>query len=95
MLFWQETHSTLKDEVSWSDEINAKLFFSYSISDLIAFLGTNKLTVKKKISNRDDRFLKLDIEIDGESFVFINQTIQTQNPNKLELLKNSFRIQSY
>ena len=80
MLFLQETYSTLKDEVRWRDEFNAE-FFSHSTSNswgvAITFLGTNDITIKKKISDTEGKFLILDIEIASEKFVFIN----LHNPN--------------
>ena len=73
MLFLQETHSTLKDEVWWRDEFNADPLFSYSTSNscevVITIFSTNKVTVKKKISDTEGRFLIFDVEIAG---VFTN-----------------------
>ena len=62
--------------MQWRDEFNAEFFFLHSTSNscrvLIAFLGTNKVTVEKEISDTEGRFLILDIEIASQSFIFIN-----------------------
>ena len=69
-LFLQETQSTLKDEVRWRDEFNAKVFLPKSTSNscgvLIAFLGTNKVTVKKQIRDTKGIFFIPEVEITGE-----------------------------
>ena len=71
MLFLQETHLALKDEVQWRDEFNAKVFLPHSTSNscgvLIAFLGTNKVTVKKQIRDTKGIFLILEVEITDEN----------------------------
>ena len=55
----------------------------------MVFLGTNKVTVKKKISDTEGKFLELEVEIASENVE--TYAVQTRNPNKLKLLKNCFR----
>ena len=45
---------------------------SNSCGVLIVFLGTNKVTVKKKLNDTEGRFIVLGVEITGENFVFVN-----------------------
>ena len=94
VLVLQETHLTLNNEVRWRDEFNTELSFSHSASNsckvLIAFLGTNKVTVKKKTIDAEGRFLILDVEIDGENFVFINLCNANTESKQIKIFEKLF-----
>ena len=51
-LFLQETHSTLKDEVNWTQEFKGQLFFSQGKSNscgvLICYFGSKNLKNQKQ-----------------------------------------------
>ena len=58
----------------------AQIFFSLIVPRIHAqfvFLWTNKVAIKKIISDKEGRFLIFEVEIAGEKFVFIN----LYNPN--------------
>ena len=59
-LFLQETHSTLKDEVNWTQKFNGQLFFSHgkynSCVVLICYFGSKNLTIGSKIADKDGNF---------------------------------------
>ena len=96
-LFLQKTHSTLKDEVNWTQEFKGQLFFSHGKSSsggvLICYFGSKNLKIRNKITDKDGRIMILETELDDQSFTLINLC----NPNTesdqfevLEKLENMF-----
>ena len=90
-LFLQETHSTLKDEVNWTQEFKGQLFFSHGKSNscgvLICYFGSKNLKIRNKIADKDGRILILEIELDDQSFTLINLYNPNTESEQLEVLE--------
>ena len=90
-LFLQETHSTLKDEVNWTQEFKGQLFFSHGKSSscgvLICYFGSKNLKIRNKIADKDGRILILEIELDDQSFTLINLYNPNTESEQLEVLE--------
>lgn len=76
ILFLQETHSTINNELKWKDEFKGALFFSHGKSNscgvLIGFLGNKPFTVVHEFSDKNGRILILDIIFDNCEYLLIN-----------------------
>ena len=52
-LFFQETHSTLNDDIKWKDDFRGKVFYSHgkfnSCGVLICFVGSKNLFIRNKL----------------------------------------------
>ena len=74
LLFLQETHSNINCEKKLKDEFGGDLHFSHgsfnSCGVLIAFYGNQDITVRKKLSDKKERVLVLDIVIRNGKEVF-------------------------
>ena len=81
ILFFQKTHSTESNEVSWTDEFNTILFFSHRLLNscgvLICFLGQYDVNFLNQISDSKGGILILNVKMDAKIFVLIN----LYNPN--------------
>ena len=55
-LFLQETHLTFNDEIKWKDDFKGEVFYSHGKSNLygvlICFIGSRRLSIRNKLSNR-------------------------------------------
>ena len=75
-LFFQETHSTINDEIRWKDDFKGEVFYSHGKSNscgvLICFIGPKKLFISNKLSKNDRRVLIFDVDIDDENLFLIN-----------------------
>ena len=87
IIFLQETHSTINNELKWKDEFKGALFFSYRKSNscgvLIGFLGNKPFTVVHEFSDKNGRILILDIIFDNCEYLLIN--IYNANTKKEQL----------
>ena len=99
LLFLQESHSTINDEIKWKDEFNGKLYFSHGKSNscgvLIGFIGNKRFNVVKELKDKNGRILILDAIIDDSKFILINlynANVESEQLNTLaelaQLLKN-------
>ena len=75
-LFFQETHSTINDEIRWKDDFKGEVFYSHGKSNscgvLICFIGPKKFFISNKLSNNDRRVLIFEVDIDDENLFLIN-----------------------
>ena len=75
ILFLQETHSTINNELKWKDEFKGALFFAHGKSNscgvLIGFLGNKPFTVVHEFSDKNGRILILDIIFDNCEYLLI------------------------
>ena len=75
-MFFQETHSTINDEIRWKDDFKGEVFYSHGKSNscgvLICFIGPKKFFISNKLSNNDRRVLIFEVDIDDENLFLIN-----------------------
>ena len=87
----QETHSTLKDEVSWIQEFKGQLFFSQGKSNsygiLICYFGSKKLKIRNEVADKDGSILILEIKLNDQFFTLINLYNPNTESEKLEVLE--------
>ena len=90
IFFLQQTHSTISNEVSWRDELNAILFFSHGSSTscgvLIGFLGKFDVNVLNQMSDKKSCILILNITMDAKKFVSINLYNSNTETEQVEAL---------
>ena len=76
ILFLQETHSTINNELKWKDEFEGALFFSNGKSNscgvLIDFLGNKPFTVVHEFSDKNGRIFILDLIFNNCEYFLIN-----------------------
>ena len=72
-LCFQETHSTVNDEIKWKDDFKGEVFYSHGKSNscgvLICFIGSKRLFIRNKLSDNDGCILILDVGIDDKNFI--------------------------
>ena len=90
----KKTHS-VEDEVRWRDRFNVEPFFSHIAPWIHAefelpFLKQIKLQLKKKTSDTEGKFFKLEVEIAGENFVFRNLHSANTESKQVKTFKKLF-----
>ena len=68
--FFQETHSTINDEIKWKDYFKGEVFYSHSKCNscgvLTCFLDSKRLFIRNKLLDNDGCILILDVDIDAK-----------------------------
>ena len=68
ILYLQETHSTMENEIRWNDDFNGHIHYSNSKSNscsvFITFFGSITYTVREKASDKHERILIIEALID-------------------------------
>ena len=95
-LFLQETYSNSKVEQKWKEDFHGKVFFSHgkinSCGVLIAYIGTEKFTVKKQQTDHSGRILILDVSINNSEYILINLYNAKTEKEQIEVLSNLFAL---
>ena len=98
--FKQETHSSIKNENAWVNDLNCLVFFfshgaPNSCGALIAYLGEKSFVLNEQKTDKAGRGLMFDITLDADQYILINlynantDTEQVKILEKLQsLLKN-------
>ena len=96
ILFMQETHSYIGDELSWSTQFDGKMWFSHGANNsrgvLIGISKDLEYVVEKECKDLRGRFIILKCVIQGTSFLLINiynDNIEADQVKTLEDLKVS------
>ena len=96
ILFMQETHSRIGDELSWSTQFDGKMWFSHGDNNsrgvLIGISKDLEHVVEKECKNLRGRFIILKCVIQGTPFLLINiynDNIEADQVKTLEDLKVS------
>ena len=96
ILFMQETHSCIGDELSWSTQFDGKMWFSHGANNsrgvLIGISKDLEYVVEKECKDLRGRFIILKCVIQGTSFLLINiynDNIEADQVKTLEDLKVS------
>ena len=96
LLFLQETHSNSKVEQKWKEDFHGKVFFSHgktnSCGVLIAYFGTEKITVKIQQTDHSGRILILDVSINNSKCILINLYNANIEKELIEVLNNLFAL---
>ena len=96
LLFLQETHSNSKVEQKWKEDFHSKVFFSHGKTNsrgvLIAYIGTEKFTVKKQQTDHSGRILILDVSINDSEYILINLYNANTEKEQIEVLSNLFAL---
>ena len=96
LLFLQETHSNSKVEQKWKEDFHGKVFFSHGKTNsrgvLIAYIGTEKFTVKKQQTDHTGRILILDVFINDSEYILINLYNANTEKEQIEVLSNLFAL---
>lgn len=92
VIFLQETHSTVKDEVEWGINWGGQVFLSHgsNVSGGVAVLFSKSLKVKilNCITIINGRGLMVNAEIEGLSYLFINVYSPNIGTERVEFFKN-------
>ena len=76
VLFLQETHSDSKVGQRQKEDFKGPVFFSHGKSNscgvLIAYFGTGTFIVKKQQTDKEDRFLILDVSVNDSEYILTN-----------------------
>ena len=94
-IFLQETHSSVKGEKVWSDEIEGQLFFSHSKTNFcgvaIGFVSTKALNILNvKLDNLG--LILVIVKPDDSVFVLINVYNAKTEPGQLHTLTDIINI---
>ena len=88
ILFLQETHSTINNELKWRDEFKGSLHFSHGKSNscgvLIGYLGNKPFNVINEFSDKNGRILILEVDFDDCEYLLIN--LYNANTEKEQLV---------
>ena len=75
-IFLQEIHTSVKDEKTWNDEFEEKIFFSHGKTNscrvAIGFVGTKALNILNIRHDNLGRILVIEVKTDDSVFVLIN-----------------------
>ena len=76
IFFLPKTHSNSKVEQRWKEDFHGKVFFSHRKTNsggaLIAYIETEKFTVKKQQTDHSGGILILDVSINDSEYILIN-----------------------
>ena len=96
LLFLKESHSNSKVEQKWKEDFHGKVFFSHgkinSRGVLIAYFGTEKVTVKKQQTDHSGRILILDVFINESEYILINFYNANTEKEQIEVMSNLFAL---
>ena len=83
-------------EQKWKEDFHGKVFFSHgktnSCGVLIAYFGTEKITVKIQQTDHSGRILILDVSINGSKCILINLYNANIEKELIEVLNNLFAL---
>ena len=80
----------------WKEDFHSKVFFSHRETNsrgiLVAYIGTEKFTVKKQQTDHSGRILILDVSINDSEYTFINLRNDNTEKEQTEVLSNLFAL---
>ena len=83
-------------EQKWKEDFHGKVFFSHGKTNsrgvLIAYIGTEKFTVKKQQTDHSGRILILDVSINDSEYILINLYNANTENEQIEVLSNLFAL---
>ena len=83
-------------EQKWKEDFHGKVFFSHGKTNsrgvLIAYIGTEKFTVKKQQTDHSGRILILDVSINDSEYILINLYNANTEKEQIEVLSNLFAL---
>ena len=76
IIFLQETHSSVNNEIQWKNKLNTQSFFSHGKSNpcgvLTAYYGSKNFILRNQLCDKEGRILILDVRIDDSNYILIN-----------------------
>ena len=95
-MFLQETHSNNKVKQKWKEDFHDKVFFSHGKTNSrgvqIAYIRTEKFTVKKQQTDYSGCILILDVSIIDSEYILINIYNANTEKEQIEVLSNLFAL---